>query len=73
MLCEALWATGWREERIVAIITGGRQQGCAMQAVELAACSNAGRCDIDNWEHVDHLADVTGRLLVADRALLASR
>src|SRR5690606_6348881 len=27
--------------------------------------------DIDNWEHVDHLAGVTGRLLIADPSLLA--
>jgi 3-methyladenine DNA glycosylase AlkD len=26
--------------------------------------------DIDNWEHDDHLADVTGRLLIADSSLL---
>jgi 3-methyladenine DNA glycosylase AlkD len=26
--------------------------------------------DIDNWELVDHMADVTGRLLIADQGLL---
>jgi 3-methyladenine DNA glycosylase AlkD len=66
-LCEALWATGWREERIVAIslIAGSKP---VMQAVTWDGLEAWSR-DIDNWEHVDHLADVTGRLLIADTSL----
>jgi 3-methyladenine DNA glycosylase AlkD len=67
-LCDALWATGWREERIVAIslIAGSRPVLSATSWDQLEAWSR----DIDNWEHVDHLADVTGRLLIADLSLL---
>ncbi len=68
-LCDALWATGWREERIVAIalIAGSKPVRGAVGWRQLEAWSG----DIDNWEHVDHLADVTGRLLIADPSLLA--
>jgi 3-methyladenine DNA glycosylase AlkD len=67
-LCDALWATGWREERVVAIalMAGSKQALDAVSWDQLEAWSR----DIDNWEHVDHLADVTGRLLIADRSLL---
>ena len=67
-LCEALWATGWREERIVAVslLEGSK---AVMQAVEWERLERWSR-GIDNWEHVDHLADVTGRMLIADRTLL---
>jgi 3-methyladenine DNA glycosylase AlkD len=67
-LCDALWATGWREERIVAIdlIRGSRAALRAVDWQRLEAWSS----DIDNWEHVDHLADVTGRLLANEPALL---
>jgi 3-methyladenine DNA glycosylase AlkD len=68
-LCEALWATRWREERIVAIalIAGSRPVLAAVRWDTPEAWSR----DIDNWEHVDHLAGITGRLLVADPTLLA--
>lgn len=68
-LCDALWATGWREERIVAIslIAGSKPVLGAVGWSQLEAWSG----DIDNWEHVDHLADVTGRLLIADPSLMA--
>ena len=68
-LCEALWATGWREERIVAIslIEGSRAVLGVVEWERFEAWSG----DIDNWEHVDHLAGVTGRLVVADASLLA--
>ena len=67
-LCDALWATGWREERIVAIalIAGSKPVLATARWDQLEAWST----DIDNWEHVDHLADVTGRLLIADLSLL---
>jgi 3-methyladenine DNA glycosylase AlkD len=68
-LCDALWATGWREERIVAIalIAASKPMLTAVTWDQLEAWS----ADIDNWEHVDHLADVTGHLLIADRMLLS--
>jgi 3-methyladenine DNA glycosylase AlkD len=67
-LCDALWATGWREERLVAINLIGATKA-ARDAVDWDRLEgwSAG---IDNWEHVDHLADVTGRVLIADRTLL---
>jgi 3-methyladenine DNA glycosylase AlkD len=67
-LCDALWATGWREERMVAIdlINGTK---AAREAVEWDRLERWS-VNIDNWEHVDHLADVTGRLLIMDRSLL---
>jgi 3-methyladenine DNA glycosylase AlkD len=67
-LCDALWATGWREERIVAIaLIGGSK---AVREVVRWEQLEVWSADIDNWEHVDHLADVTGRLLIADASLL---
>jgi len=68
-LCEALWATGWREERRVAIELIRRDR----KMMEAVGWNRLERwsADIDNWELVDHLSDVTGRLLIADRSLLA--
>ncbi len=60
-LCDALWSTGWREERIVAIHLIGRSSK-AMDVVEWEHLRDWSG-DIDNWEHIDHLADVTGRML----------
>lgn len=67
-LCEALWATGWREERIVAITLLAR----ARPPLTFEACPRlvAWSADIDNWEHVDHLAGLTGRMLVAEPSCL---
>ena len=59
-VCEALWASGWREERIAAIQLLGRRP--AFGQVEWGRIERWSR-EIDNWEHVDNLADVTGRLL----------
>ncbi|HWC30676.1 MAG TPA: DNA alkylation repair protein [Dehalococcoidia bacterium] len=68
-LCDALWATGWREERIVAIalIEGSRQ---LLQAVDWGRIEHWSE-DLENWEHVDWLAGVSGRMLIADRSLFA--
>lgn len=69
-LCEALWATGWREERRVAIELI-RRDTRLLRIVEwerLARWSG----DIDNWEMIDHMAYVTGRRLIEDAALLDS-
>lgn len=60
-LCDALWSTGWREERLVAIQLIGRSPA-AMDAIEWEHLRDWSG-DIDNWEHIDHLGDVTGRLL----------
>lgn len=68
-LCDALWATGWREERLVAIDLAHATRA-AREAVDWDRLERWSS-DIDNWEQVDHLADVTGRLLIADRTLLA--
>jgi 3-methyladenine DNA glycosylase AlkD len=67
-LCDGLWATGWREERIAAVtmIAESKPLLSAVTWDQLEAWS----ADIDNWEHVDHLADVTGRLLIVNPALL---
>jgi 3-methyladenine DNA glycosylase AlkD len=67
-LCDALWATGWREERIAAInLAGGTKAG--HEAVEWQRLERWS-ADIDNWEHVDNLADVTGHMLIVDLSLL---
>lgn len=67
-LADALWATGWREERIVAITLLAR----ARPALTSDAWPRfvAWSADIDNWEHVDHLADLTGRMLIAEPRML---
>jgi 3-methyladenine DNA glycosylase AlkD len=68
-LCDALWTTGWREERLVAIDLVHATKA-AREAIDWSRLERWSS-DIDNWEQVDHLADVTGRLLIADRTLLA--
>jgi dihydroorotase len=67
-LCEAPWATDWREERIVAItlIEGSKELLGAVKWPQMERWSR----DLENWEHVDWLAGVTGRMLIADRTLL---
>ena len=67
-LCDGLWQTGWREERLVAIglIAGSKGALAAVDWDRLERWSQ----DIDNWEQVDHLAEITGRLVIADRRLL---
>jgi len=69
-LCDALWATGWREERLVAIDLV-RASKATREAVDWQRLAGWSR-DIDNWELVDQLTDVTGRLLVLDWSLLRS-
>jgi 3-methyladenine DNA glycosylase AlkD len=65
---DALWATGWREERIVAITLLGR----AMPSLAADAWPRlvAWSADIDNWEHVDHLGTLTGSMLIANPEML---
>jgi 3-methyladenine DNA glycosylase AlkD len=68
-LCDALWASGWREERIVAIYLAGGTKAARdeLNYDRLVRWS----ADIDNWELVDNMADVAGRKLIADPSLLA--
>jgi 3-methyladenine DNA glycosylase AlkD len=66
VLCESLWATGWREERLVAIaLLNTKRMLDVVDWPRLEAWSES----IDNWEQVDHLSDVTGKLLAARPAL----
>jgi 3-methyladenine DNA glycosylase AlkD len=70
-LFEALWSTGWREERIVAmgILGRGRRLRDQTAWADVARWSR----DIDNWELVDHMAGaITGPMLVANPELIAS-
>ena len=67
-LADALWATGWREERIVAITLLGRARPAL--TAETWPRFVAWSADIDNWEHVDHLGDLTGRMLIAEPQML---
>ena len=67
-LCDTLWATGWREERIVAITLAGSARP-ALTSAEWPRFV-AWSADIDNWEHVDHLASLTGRMLVDEPEML---
>jgi len=68
-LAEALWQTGWREERILAIALVGRRavlEGLLWKTVV------SWSADIDNWEHVDNMAGMlTGPMLAARPQLLA--
>jgi 3-methyladenine DNA glycosylase AlkD len=67
-LADALWATGWREERRVGIELARRYKGALAQAgwQRLEDWSSG----IDNWELVDHLAELTGALLLDESSLL---
>jgi 3-methyladenine DNA glycosylase AlkD len=61
-LAEALWATGWREEMIAAVMLIARSRS-AMEALSWESIERWSE-QIDNWEHVDSLAgEVTGPLL----------
>jgi len=67
-LADALWATGWREERIVAItLLRHAKPPLTSEAWPRFVAWSA---DIDNWEQVDHLADLTGRMLIAEPRML---
>ena len=68
-LCEALWATGWREERLVALMLAERARP-RLTTAEWPRL-DAWSAGIDNWEQVDHLAEVSGDMLIAQPKLLA--
>ena len=61
--CEMLWATGWREERIVAVDLH-RWSRPAIAAADWSRVERWSR-DVDGWELADHLARLTGPLLLA--------
>jgi 3-methyladenine DNA glycosylase AlkD len=69
-LVEGLWASGWREERIVAIALLARSKAARAQlGWEVIERWSAG---IDNWELVDNMALLlTGPMLVARPELQA--
>jgi 3-methyladenine DNA glycosylase AlkD len=61
-LADALWATGWREEGIVAMIVLSRSKD-ALQALPWSTIE-AWSSRFENWEHVDNSAMlVTGTML----------
>lgn len=67
-LCEALWTTAWREERIAAIKLIADNER-AMDAVEFELLRRwAG--DVDNAEQIDLLAEVMGQLLLTRPRLI---
>jgi 3-methyladenine DNA glycosylase AlkD len=69
-VAEALWASTWREERIVAmqIVARCRPLLEALPWEVIARWSS----QIDNWEHVDHLAtSITSVMLARRPELLA--
>jgi 3-methyladenine DNA glycosylase AlkD len=61
MICEMLWSTGWREERIVAIALAKRHRD-AIDEIDWDLIKRWSAA-IDNWEHVDHLAELSATLL----------
>ncbi len=70
-VANALWQTGWREERIVAIAVLGRSK----EALERLPWGEIERwsAGIDNWELVDNMASMlAGPILVARPGLIAA-
>jgi 3-methyladenine DNA glycosylase AlkD len=62
-LADALWATGWREEGIVAMIILSRSKH-ALQMLPWSTVE-AWSSRFENWEHVDNSAGlVTGTMLM---------
>ncbi len=66
-LCEALWATGWREERLAALFLLDSKKALASADWEMFERWSA---TIDNWEHTDQMAPLTGALLDREPKLL---
>jgi 3-methyladenine DNA glycosylase AlkD len=63
-----LWASGWREERIVAIILASkvRPKLTGHDWPRIESWSEG----LENWEHVDHLGGaITGHLLAEEPSL----
>ena len=67
-VCEVLWSTGWREERLVAIfiILFDRRLMDEIDWKQLERWAG----EVDNWELVDQLAAISGRLLERNPRLL---
>jgi 3-methyladenine DNA glycosylase AlkD len=68
-LADALWATGWREEMLLALMVLSRSRP-ALHLLDWPAVERWS-AQIDNWEHVDQCASaVTGPLLLARPQLI---
>ncbi|HXH22640.1 MAG TPA: DNA alkylation repair protein [Dehalococcoidia bacterium] len=67
-LAQALWDTGWREERLLAVYLLSRRKA-VMETLPWDTIE-AWAAGIDNWEHVDNLAGLTGRMLVTRPELI---
>jgi hypothetical protein len=67
-LCEALWTTAWREERIAALklIAGNESARDSVEFELLRRWSG----EVDNAEHVDLLGEVIGELLLLQPRLI---
>jgi 3-methyladenine DNA glycosylase AlkD len=64
-VAEALWATGWREEMLVAItLLKPVLPSVGWELVERWSA------DFENWEQVDHFGDVSGEMLLSRPELL---
>ncbi len=69
-VADALWATEWREERIVAMTIMGRRKE-APSALDWGVIQRW-TAAIDNWELVDNMASIlTGPMVVIRPALLS--
>ncbi len=67
-LCEALWSTGWREERLAAVMLIGRNER-ALDVVEWERL-RTWASDADNGELIDQLAEITSHLLMMQPRLI---
>ena len=67
---EALWRTGWREERILGLAILARRKA-ALAAVDWATIERWS-AEIDNWEHVDNMAGLLAGPMLVQRPQLVS-
>ena len=67
-ICESLWATGWREERLLAIELLRRHED-AFDALDWEVL-RTWSAEVDNWELIDAISDLSGRLLQRQPRLL---
>jgi 3-methyladenine DNA glycosylase AlkD len=67
-LAEMLWATGWREERLLALELVRRSED-ALDAVDFEWFRRLSG-EVDNWEVIDHMAEATAHMLQRQPRLL---
>jgi 3-methyladenine DNA glycosylase AlkD len=67
-LCEALWQTGWREERLLSLDLI-KQHPDAIYEVDFE-WTRRWSAEVDNWEVIDHMSEISGRLLQMQPRLL---